>query len=368
MGKDYPRPSAKFLTVTDTDTAAMSTPTGINGPNVTAWLMDHAQGATPPFTFELIAGGHSNLTFRVTDTAGNSWALRRPPLRQVLATAHDMEREHKIIAALHGHVPVPAPIGLCVDPDVNERPFYVMEFVPGAIVRTEDLAREFREEDRGTMTRELVKTLAQIHAIDVDEVGLDDLGKKEDYIARQLRRWMRQYDDAKIDDRPQMRAIHDHLAARIPDQGKAGIVHGDYRLDNCMIVDTGPALGSVAAVLDWELCTLGDTMADVSQLLSYWAQPGDESPALANSPTLAPGFGSREDLLGLYEEASGRSLDNIDFYLAFSAWRLASILEGVYSRYVGGAMGDKTPPGGIHAFVGQIEGLITTAERHAELC
>ena len=338
--------------------------TGINSENVTAWMLEHEPTAVAPFSFELIAGGHSNMTFRMTDENGKSWALRRPPLKQVLATAHDMLREYKIISALaDSDVPVPKAVGLCEDTDINERPFYVMEFMPGTILRTTEIAETFPVEIRAKMARTLVTVMARIHAVDVDAVGLGDLGKKEDYIARQLRRWMRQYDESKVEDRVEMREIHDHLAARIPDQGTAGIVHGDYRLDNCMMSDSG----EVAAVLDWELCTLGDVRADVSQLLGYWARPGDQQGgALRESPTLADGFPEKDEVLELYEAESGRSMANIDYYLCFSAWRLASIIEGVYSRYVGGAMGDKDP-GAVEEFVVQRDDLIARALHHAAL-
>lgn len=335
---------------------------GINADNVTAWMVDHAEGAAPPFTFDLIAGGHSNLTFKVTDANGAAWCLRRPPLFQVLATAHDMEREHKVIDALWGsEVPVPRPIGLCTDPEVNERPFYVMDFVEGTILRDGETAAAYPESFRKDVSRSLVQVLARIHAVDVDAVGLGDLGKKEDYVARQLRRWLRQFEDSKVTDRPVFNEIHDHLVARIPDQGTAGIVHGDYRLDNCMVGDDA----QINAVLDWELCTLGDRLADLSGLLCYWTEPGDERPALDDSPTAIGGFASREELLEIYEEASGRSLADIDFYLSFSAWRLASILEGVYSRYVNGAMGDKADDTDTEQFVDRIEGLLETASLHA---
>jgi len=308
---------------------------GINADNVTAWMVDHAEGAAPPFTFDLIAGGHSNLTFKVTDANGAAWCLRRPPLFQVLATAHDMEREHKVIDALWGsEVPVPRPIGLCTDPEVNERPFYVMDFVEGTILRDGETAAAYPESFRKDVSRSLVQVLARIHAVDVDAVGLGDLGKKEDYVARQLRRWLRQFEDSKVTDRPVFNEIHDHLVARIPDQGTA-------------------------------LCTLGDRLADLSGLLCYWTEPGDERPALDDSPTAIGGFASREELLEIYEEASGRSLADIDFYLSFSAWRLASILEGVYSRYVNGAMGDKADDTDTEQFVDRIEGLLETASLHA---
>lgn len=336
---------------------------GIQHHAVSAWFEAHVPGVTLPLTFELIAGGHSNLTFKVADAHGQCYVLRRPPLYQVLATAHDMGREHKIIAALADtDVPVPRTFGLCEDESVNERPFYVMDFVDGKVVRNRRHAAALAPDRRRAASQSIAETLAHIHAVDVDEVGLGDLGRKEDYIARQLRRWLRQFEESKTQDRPQIQEVHDHLAARIPDQGAAGIVHGDYRLDNCILSEQG----QVVAVLDWELCTLGDRNADVAQLLVYWAEPGDSEVALDDPPTGEPGFASRAEMLDLYLEASGRDIDSFDFYMAFGYWKLACILEGVYSRYVGGAMGDKAPPQGAESFAARVDALVDMATSAAE--
>ncbi|MCY4036176.1 MAG: phosphotransferase family protein [bacterium] len=336
---------------------------GIRHNAVSAWFEANVAGATLPLTFELIAGGHSNLTFKATDAHGRRYVLRRPPLYQVLATAHDMGREHKVIAALENtDVPVPRAFGLCEDETVNERPFYVMEFVEGRVVRRPQEAAGLSPKKRRFASLSVADTLALIHAVDVDEAGLGDLGKKEDYIARQLRRWMRQFDESKTQERTEIQAVHDHLAARIPDQGPAGIVHGDYRLDNCIL----DARGRISAVLDWELCTLGDRNADVAQLLVYWAEPEDPEFALDNPPTGVPGFATREEMKDRYQEASGRDLDHFEFYLAFASWKVACILEGVYSRYVSGAMGDKAPPQGVESFAARVDALTHMAAAAAE--
>ena len=336
---------------------------GIQHDAVSAWFEANVPGVALPLSFELIAGGHSNLTFRATGADGQSYVLRRPPLYQVLATAHDMGREHKIIAALEDtDVPVPRAFGLCDDETVNERPFYVMEFVNGLVVRNQTQAAALTPQRRQAASRSMAHTLARIHAVDVNDVGLGDLGRKEDYIARQLRRWLRQFEESKTQDRPEIHEVHDHLVTRIPDQGSAGIVHGDYRLDNCMLNSDG----QVVAVLDWELCTLGDRNADVAQLLVYWAEPGDPESALDSPPTAAPGFASRAEMLDLYQEASGRDVDNFEFYMTFGYWKLACILEGVYSRYVGGAMGDKTPPQGADSFAARVDALTEMATAAAE--
>jgi aminoglycoside phosphotransferase (APT) family kinase protein len=298
-------------------------------------------GVVLPLQFDRVAGGRSNLTFEIRDAAGHRYVLRRPPTSHVLPRAHDMSREHKIIAALGpAGVPVPPALGLCTDDSVNGAPFYVMGFVDGIIARSEAEAEASLDPPaRKRAGLALIDTLAQIHAVDPDAVGLGDLGRKENYIARQLHRWYGNYQAAReslagtpsadIDE------IHDQLAAHVPEQGPAAVVHGDYRLDNC-VVSPG---GSVLAVLDWELCTLGDPLADLGQLLVYWPEPGEFS-ALGHSPTLVPGFPSRSDLRTRYAARTGRDLGVLAFYSAFAYWKLACILEGVYARYVAGAMGD----------------------------
>jgi aminoglycoside phosphotransferase (APT) family kinase protein len=316
-------------------------PTGIDPERVSRWFVDNIPGVALPLEFHRIAGGRSNLTFEVHDGAGTRFVLRRPPTSHVLPTAHDMSREHRIIAAMGpAGVPVPPALGLCTDDAVNGAPFYVMGFVDGVIARSEKDVDEFLDlPARHRAGLAMVDTLAQIHAVDPDGAGLGDLGRKEGYIVRQLRRWYANYQAARdsrggdilaeIDD------IHDELAAHVPEQGQAAVVHGDYRLDNCIVAGDGDML----AVLDWELCTLGDPLADLGQLLVYWPEPGERS-ALGNSPTVAPGFPTRAELTAYYAASTGRDLQQLDFYVAFAYWKLACILEGVYARYVAGAMGD----------------------------
>ncbi len=337
-------------------TATGPTLKGIDAAKITAWLAERAD-IDGPLTFELIAGGHSNLTFRVSDAAGRSWALRRPPLGHVLATAHDMGREHRIMAALAGTgVAVPAVVGLCTDTDVNGAPFYVMDFVAGTVVRTRTIAETFGPEQRHAMCRSLVTTLATLHSLDPDDVGLGDLGRTEGYVARQLKRWSSQWQQSRTRDLPIVDEVHDLLAARIPRQGRAGIVHGDYRLDNCMVTDDG----SIAAVLDWELCTLGDVLADVGGLWMYWGRRSDEATAIADPPTLADGMPNRDTVAEWYAADSGRDLSELPYYVAFSHWRGACIIEGVYSRYLHGAMGDKDASGA-GVFKQQVEWLAEAA-------
>lgn len=326
----------------DPSTQRTEAPRGIDAPRVTEWFEAHVKGVEPPLDFTLVAGGRSNLTFLVTDQAGERYVLRRPPTGHLLPTAHDMAREHRIIAAMApAGVPVPPALGLCEDPGVSGAPFYVMGFVDGVIARNEsDVQVYFDEAARGRAGLALIDTLADIHLADPDAIGLGDLSRKEGYIARQLKRWYSNYQAANQarggESLPAMDRLHDRLSAAIPDQGPATVVHGDYRLDNCILSPDG---SRVEAVLDWELSTLGDPLADLGQLLVYWPEPGERS-ALGSAATAMPGFARREDLVARYADKTGRDLPQLGFYVAFAYWKLACILEGVYARYVGGAMGD----------------------------
>jgi len=317
-------------------------PEGIDAANVEAWFESNVPGAEPPLSFERISGGRSNLTFGVRDSAGGSWALRRPPLGERLGSAHDMGREHRVISALQdAPVPVPPVAGFCEDESVSGAPFYVMGFVEGPILRSAEDARAVGEADRAAIGERVVDTLVAIHSVDPDAVGLGELGRKEAYVERQLKRWHGQWEKSKTRELGLVDDVHRRLAAAIPEQGPATIVHGDYRLDNVIL---RPDLSDVAAVVDWELCTLGDPLADVGLLLVYWSEPGDDFMPLFAPATIAPGFISREQVKARYAERSGRDLAQVDFFVALGYWKLAIILEGVYARYSGGQYG-KTEEG-----------------------
>jgi aminoglycoside phosphotransferase (APT) family kinase protein len=329
---------------------------GIDVPRTEAWFEAHAGEVELPLSFERIAGGRSNLTFAVSDAAGSRWALRRPPLGARLASAHDMGREHRIISALQETaVPVPPVIGLS---DEGDDPFYVMGWVEGPILRSVNEAGEFpAPEDRRAIGERVVDTLVAIHEVDPGRVGLGDLAKKEDYVARQLHRWHGQWEKQHTRELSLVDRVHDRLAARIPDQGPATIVHGDYRLDNMIL---SPA-GEVAAVVDWELCTLGDPLADVGLLLVYWGEEDDSLFPLMQPATLAPGFPSREQVRQRYAERSGRDLSEIDFYVALGLWKLAIILEGVFARYSAGQYGNAEDSGAAQ-FARTVEALVGAAD------
>jgi aminoglycoside phosphotransferase (APT) family kinase protein len=337
---------------------SVPTPDGIDRDGVEAWFALNVPSASPPLSFERIAGGHSNLTFRVSDERGQNWALRRPPLGKRLGSAHDMAREHKVVAALGPtEVPVAPVVGLCEDESVSGAPFYAMEFVEGPVLRGLAEAESFPERaDRRAIGERVADTLASIHAVDPDAVGLGDLGRKEDYVARQLRRWQGQWEKSKTRELPAIDSVHERLSARIPKQGPATIVHGDFRLDNMILT---PA-GEVAAVVDWELCTLGDPLADVGLLMAYWPDREQAEIALGQPANLAPGFPTREQLAARYAERSGRDLADLDFFVALGYWKLAIILEGVYARYAAGGYGEVDD--GIQAFARLVERLAEAAD------
>jgi len=343
---------------TGTTDGTVGAPESIYRAGVEAWFEQNVDGVELPLSFERISGGHSNLTYGVSDASGQRWALRRPPLGKRLGSAHDMGREYKVVSALGSTaVPVAPVVGLCQDDSVNDAPFYVMEFVDGPILRGLAEAEALPgEAERRAIGERVAETLVGIHAVDPDAVGLGDLGRKEDYVARQLRRWQGQWEKSKTRELAAIDTVHERLAARIPGQGPATIVHGDYRLDNMILTPSG----EVAAVVDWELCTLGDPLADVGLLMVYWPEREDEPVALGQPANLAPGFPTNGELRDRYAERSGRDLSELDFFVALGYWKLAIILEGVYARYAAGQYGKVDP--GIEHFARLVERLAEAAE------
>ncbi len=326
---------------------------GIDSVPVSGWLDANIDGAKGPYSFQLIAGGHSNLTYKVLPTVGEMLVLRRPPLGNVLATAHDMGREHRILVGVtQTDVPVPTPLGFCDDGDVNGAPFYVMSYVDGDVLHDDVAAAKVPHGERLLLGQHSVEVLATLHAVEPDDVGLGQLGKREDYLGRQLRRWTRQWEQSKTRELPSMEQAQGLLVQQRPEQVGSTIVHGDYRLGNMLVVG-----GRIVGVLDWELCTLGDPLADVGYLMNNWVSAG-ESVAGTSGPTTVGGFTDRESMLGHYEQLTGRDVSNVDYYRAFSYWRLAAIVEGVLSRYRAGAMGAEADT---DVFENQVEFLANQA-------
>ncbi len=337
--------------------------TGIDEARVSEWMAREV-AAVPPLSFELIAGGRSNLTFEVGDAEGRRYALRRPPVSHVLPTAHDMVREHTVISALGPQgVPVARPLGLCVDETVTGAPFYVMEFVEGQILRSRDQAEAAYDlATRREIGPELARTLAHLHQVDVEAAGLAGLARHDGYVERQLQRWRTQFDQMQVegvDDGGLVAEVGERLASEIPPAQRVSVVHGDYRLDNTVLDERG----AVRAILDWEICTLGDPLADVGLLMVYWSEPEDLSP-LGPAPTTAPGFSTRAEVLAAYGAHSPLDLSRVSYYQAFGYWKLACILQGVLARYLAGATaGDR---GSVTEFPAHITALARLAAETLE--
>jgi aminoglycoside phosphotransferase (APT) family kinase protein len=312
-------------------------PEGYQVDAVEAWIAENVDDLTPPFNWTRLEGGHSNLTYQLDDQNGNQAVIRRPPQGELLPKAHDMSREWALISAL-GPTPVPVPkaMGFCESPDVTGAWFYVMGLIDGhPLYSSEDTNKYVPEEQRRKMAMSFIDVLAALHAVDPDEVGLGDLGKKENYIGRQLKTWYRSWTasvaPANLDD-PRAHELQEFFLANVPDQGPARVVHGDYGLHNCLV---GPDC-TIAAVVDWEISTLGDPLADLAYALNQWPDPTDPEPPAPESATAPPGFPSRTELGNRYAEQTGRDLSLLDYYVGFNRWKSACIVHGVYARYCEG--------------------------------
>ena len=331
-------------------------PPGLDLDALRAWLGGRLSERVDPgaaLGAELIAGGRSNLTYLLT-WGETRMVVRRPPLGHVLPTAHDMGREHRVLAALADtEVPVPRPLALCDDESVIGAPFYVMEYVPGRVLRTAEDAGDVTPEQAGQLCEQLVRTLAAIHTVDVDAIGLAGFGRPDGYLERQLRRWQQQWDRSKTRDLPAYDTLVARLARHLPATGGKGLVHGDYRLDNALVrLEPEPY---VAGVVDWEMSTLGDPLADLGLTLTYWADPPDAEQEkysgakrhewggggergwqipVGATVTAAPGFWSGRKFAERYAELTGTDLGDIAYYLAFGHFKLAVVLEGIHARYL----------------------------------
>jgi aminoglycoside phosphotransferase (APT) family kinase protein len=298
-----------------------------------------------PVGVERIAGGHSNLTYRITDATGATWALRRPPTGMVLATAHDMGREWRFISALAPTgVPVAPPVAYCADDSVIGAEFYVMGFVDGDVLGDAESGHRLRPGVRAAAGASTIDVLADLHAVEPDEVGLADLRRPGSYLERQLKVWHRQVHASAVQDLSVVDAAHERLvawAAALP-PAEVRIAHGDYRPGNLAY---GPD-GAVRAIFDWELATLGDPLADLGWLLASWGRPGDTAPPTIAGPNQAGGYPDGDELVARYARRSGRDVGELDVYVAFARWRSACIGAGVHSRYVAGVMGGEESDGG----------------------
>ncbi|GAA4084428.1 phosphotransferase family protein [Actinomadura miaoliensis] len=326
---------------------------GIDVPRLAGWLAHALPGSGRITAVDLISGGRSNLTYRIVlddggrggPDAGRHVVLRRPPLGHVLPTAHDMGREYRVLSALGPRtaVPVPTTLAFCDDESVIGTPFYLMDHVTGRVLREVEDAAGLTPEQAAGLSERLAEALAAIHLVDVDAVGLGDFGRPDGYMARQLRRWGKQWDASQeairaagaVHDVPEYDRLAARLAERLPAGGRAALVHGDFRLDNALVrLEPAPR---IAAVVDWEMSTLGDPLSDLGLTLVYWAQADDpdaERLPVGASVTTAPGFFTRREFTERYAALTGFDLADIDFYVAFACFKLAVILEGIHARFL----------------------------------
>lgn len=306
---------------------------GLDLERFTAWLRAAVPGAGEVTEARLVAGGKSNLTYEVSD-GDTRWIVRRPPLGHVLATAHDMSREFRVMSALAPTaVPVPVMHALCSDTEVLGAPFYVMEHVEGTPYRSAAELAVLGPERTRAISEGLVDTLADLHAVDPAAIGLADFGRPEGFLGRQVARWRKQLDASRTRDLPAADELHALLAADVPPESATGIVHGDYRLDNVLV----DAADRPAAVIDWEMATLGDPLTDLALMLIYGRLAG--RPAVAEivaDATAAPGFLTEDEIIARYTARSARDMSRFGFHLGLAAFKLAAILEGIHYRHLRG--------------------------------
>ncbi len=329
--------------------AAVSTPVGADptvvGPYLAEALGDERWRSV---SIELIAAGMSNLTYVVTPeggTAEDAVILRRPPTGAVLATAHDMAREHRVISALGTtDVPVPRTFHLCTDESVLGAPFYVMERVAGIHV-VQELPPGYADEpeQRRAVGEGLIDVLADLHSVDYDAVGLSDFGRPEGFAARQVRRWTKQWEATRDQDRPGLDALGARLAETVPAAQRSSVVHGDYRLDNCLLDPETP--GRIRAVLDWEMSTLGDPLTDLGMMFVYWPEAGEERATSLSPVTTLPGFPTRRQIMERYAARTGAELSDMNWYVGFAFFKFAAIMAGIVARTAAGAMAGKDTSG-----------------------
>jgi aminoglycoside phosphotransferase (APT) family kinase protein len=337
-------------------------PTGFDATKVTAWLRKQVPDLAPPLRWTQLAGGHSNFTYRVDDQGGHTYVLRRPPLGELLPTAHDMGREFRVISALWPTpVPVPEPIAYTADPEITGAHFYAMGWVEGRSLYTaEETAAHLTEEARARTGPSFIDTLAALHTLNPDAVGLGNLGKRDSYVERQLNRWYASWNASKDRELPDVDRLYRFLSDHLPSQTKTTVVHGDYGLHNCRVAREG----HIAAVIDWEISTLGDPLADLGYCINAWVEPSDGSASRLDAPTLLPGFGTRQELIDRYAAQTGADLSHLDYYRCFNHWKSVAIVQGVYARYLHGQK--EVDPEELAAFPERIERTLALAAEAAD--
>ncbi|MUL46383.1 phosphotransferase family protein [Mycobacterium sp. CBMA293] len=304
---------------------------GLDLDRLGAWLSSAVSGAGPDLSALLISGGKSNLTYRVTD-GNSSWIVRRPPVGELLATAHDMSREYRMMSALAPTaVPVPAMYAFCDDTAVLGAPFYVMAEIDGVPYRQAAELKALGAERTRIISERLVDTLVAVHSVDPASVGLADFGRPEGFLGRQVGRWKKQFAAAHTRDLPAMEELYEALSGRVPADSAPGIVHGDYRLDN-VLFDSGD---QPAAVIDWELATIGDSLTDLALMVAYGRLAASGELGVSDVSE-APGFLSEQEIIDRYQGGIDRPLGDFGFYLALAFFKMAGIFEGIHYRYVNG--------------------------------
>jgi aminoglycoside phosphotransferase (APT) family kinase protein len=308
---------------------------GIRTERVTEWLEGHVRGFTAPCSFTRIGEGQSAFSYLVRDRMGSTLVLRRPPIGDLLESAHDMSREYGILASLQGVFnKIPRVVGYCDDLEVTGAPFYLMEFVDGLTLNRLEVAQHLSVESRRATGESLIRTLADLQSVDLDRAGLANLRRSSSFIQRQLRRWTRQWYAQKTRELPLVEELARRFEAQMPQERETVLVHGDYGLHNVVMGHDG----LVQAVLDWELTTVGDPLADLGQMLAYWNEsgaPAREPNSLFREPvTELPGFVGTPQLAQLYATVTCRDLEKLGYWMAFAYWKTAIIVEGVYSRWL----------------------------------
>lgn len=296
---------------------------------ISDWILGLGIGAQAPLSFTRVGAGQSNLTFLVTDARETRWVMRRPPFGELLASAHDVAREFRILSELQDtDVPVPRVHGLTIDPAVTDAPLMLMDFVEGRVLDSLAAVDETPVSIRSQVGVSLAQTLGRIHEVDLEQANLDDLASHKPYAERQLRRWHRQWEQSRTRELPLVDEIAARLTAAIPTQRETTLVHGDFHVLN---VITSPTDGQVSAVLDWELSTLGDPLADLGGLLAYWPQADDEIITGFLGPT-REGFMTRAELVEQYASTTGRDVSAVGFWYVLGLWKVAIIGEGILRR------------------------------------
>ena len=317
-------------------------PPGLKLDSLLQWMSSNISGVDDSAKLQttLLAGGRSNISYKLTDTSGSSWVLRRPPLGHIMPSAHDMSREFRVLSGLNSvSFPTPKAQGICTDEEIIGSKFMLMDFVDGRVIESAETAMTLSDIQAGVISQNLVDTLAKLHRVDPADAGLDQLGRPEGYLQRQVKRWGEQWQLTKTRELVEIEELHNWLEgaiSKLPTNLPSAIVHGDYRIDN-VILD--PKTSEIIAVLDWEMSTLGDPISDLAISLVYWSQAGDtlrNQIPVAQEVTSGPGFWTREQVVQRYVSQTGYDISHLDECVALACFKLAVIMESIHHRNLSG--------------------------------